>query len=82
MIKNFFKIALRNLWRNKRRSLITMGSIVFAVMLSTLMDSVKKGLLDKMKDKEKQKAKEARQAHKAKQKQARNKKIKDLEEEY
>jgi ABC-type lipoprotein release transport system permease subunit len=27
-----------------------MGSIVFAVMLSTLMDSVKKGLLDKMKD--------------------------------
>jgi ABC-type lipoprotein release transport system permease subunit len=44
------KLAWRNLWRNKRRSLITAAAIVFAVVLSILLDSVKKGLLDKMKE--------------------------------
>ncbi|MDN5213942.1 ABC transporter permease [Fulvivirgaceae bacterium BMA12] len=44
------KLAWRNIWRNKKRTFITMFSIVFAVVLSILLDSVKKGLLDKMKE--------------------------------
>jgi len=43
------KLAWRNIWRNKRRTLITMASIVFAVILCVLMDALKKGFLDEMK---------------------------------
>ncbi len=44
------KLAWRNIWRNKRRTAITMVSIFFAVILSSLMMSVKEGTYDRMID--------------------------------
>ncbi|MCB0506568.1 MAG: ABC transporter permease, partial [Cyclobacteriaceae bacterium] len=44
------RMAWRNIWRNKRRSFITLSSIAFAVFFSTLMMSVQKGSLDQMID--------------------------------
>lgn len=43
-----FKIASRNLWRNRKRSLITIASITFAVMLSCLMRSMQLGSYERM----------------------------------
>ncbi len=42
------KIAWRNLWRNKKRTLITVGSIFFGVILSTLMSSMQEGSYSSM----------------------------------
>ncbi|MDX9882527.1 MAG: FtsX-like permease family protein [Prolixibacteraceae bacterium] len=44
------KLAWRNLWRNKRRTLITVSSIFFGVLLSAYMTSMQEGSYEKMVD--------------------------------
>jgi len=49
-MKLILHIAWRNIWRNKRRTLITMASIVLAVFLAVLMRSMQLGTYGKMID--------------------------------
>ncbi|PWD99677.1 ABC transporter permease [Marinilabilia rubra] len=42
------KIAWRNLWRNKRRTIITVSSIFFGVIFSAIMGSMQEGSYQKM----------------------------------
>ena len=44
------KLAWRNIWRNRRRTFITVASIFFGVILCTLMSSMQNGTYSKMID--------------------------------
>ncbi|MFN1835426.1 ABC transporter permease [Balneola sp. MJW-20] len=44
----YFNMAWRNIWRNRRRTLITMLSIIVAVFLSAIMRSMQEGQYDMM----------------------------------
>ncbi len=41
-----YLLTWRNLWRNRRRTLITLSSVSFAVLLAIVMQSMQKGIFD------------------------------------
>ncbi len=47
-MNTIIKLAGRNIWRNKRRTLITAASVMFAVFFAIAMQSVNKGMFDHM----------------------------------
>lgn len=49
-MRTIIKLAWRNLWRNRRRTLITVASIFFGVLLSAYMTSMQEGSYAKMVD--------------------------------
>lgn len=42
------RLAWKNIWRNKSRTMISLSAIFFAVILSTVAESVKKGVFDNL----------------------------------
>ncbi len=49
-MKTILKLAWRNIWRNKRRTLITVASIMFALFFAIIMRGFQKGSYAKMKE--------------------------------
>ena len=49
-MKNILKIAWRNIWRNRRRTLITVASIMFALFFAIIMRGFGRGSYEKMKE--------------------------------
>ena len=49
-MKTNIKLAWRNLWRNRRRTIIAISSIVFSVLLASWMRSMQEGSYDSMID--------------------------------
>ncbi|MBU0487896.1 MAG: FtsX-like permease family protein [Bacteroidetes bacterium] len=47
-MKTLIKLAWRNLWRNRRRTFLTAGSVFFAVFFALMMRSMQLGSYDKM----------------------------------
>ncbi len=48
IMKTNLKLAWRNLWRNRRRTVIAISSIVFSVLLASWMRSMQEGSYDSM----------------------------------
>jgi len=49
-MKTYLMLAWRNLWRNKRRTIIASASVFFAVLLALIMRSMQEGSYDYMVD--------------------------------
>ena len=49
-MKTYLLLAWRNLWRNKRRTLIASASVFFSVLLALVMRSMQEGSYDYMID--------------------------------
>ena len=47
-MRQFFKLAWRNLWRNRRRTFITLASVLMAVVLAIAIRSFQKGVYGNM----------------------------------